>query len=89
MTHALPTALPTDDKIRETAYQFWLDEGQPEGRDAAHWQMAIDALTPAQPKVNATRKFSVKDVMKAAAKAVADTVSKPKAAAKPRKAKAV
>ena len=39
-----------ESQIRETAYLIWLDEGQPEGQDQAHWLKAIDALTPAQPK---------------------------------------
>lgn len=37
-------------KIRETAYLFWLDDGQPHGRDQEHWLKAIDALTPPTPK---------------------------------------
>ena len=39
-----------DDAIRETAYLFWLGEGQPAGRDQDHWLRAIDALTPAKRK---------------------------------------
>ena len=61
-------------QIRETAYLIWLDEGQPDGQDQAHWLKAIDALTPAQPK----RKTPAK--RKAPAKA--------KAPAKPRARKA-
>lgn len=68
-------------KIREAAYLIWLEEGQPEGRDEEHWRKAIAALTPAQPKAKAPRK--------AAAKTVSETAPKPKAAAKPRKNKAV
>lgn len=29
-----------DERIRLKAYQFWLDEGRPEGRDDYHWNMA-------------------------------------------------
>ena len=65
-----------EDKIRETAYLFWLDEGQPSGRDEAHWLQAIDALTPPQPK------------KKAAAKAPAKKAAAPKAKAAAPKAKA-
>jgi hypothetical protein len=28
------------DQIRRLAYQIWLKEGQPEGRDREHWQIA-------------------------------------------------
>lgn len=27
-------------RIRERAYEIWVREGQPHGRDAEHWQMA-------------------------------------------------
>jgi hypothetical protein len=33
-------------RIRERAYQIWLDEGKPQGRDKEHWRQAeaqIDA----------------------------------------------
>jgi Protein of unknown function (DUF2934). len=29
-----------DDRIRERAYQIWLSEGKPLGRDADHWERA-------------------------------------------------
>jgi hypothetical protein len=29
-----------DERIRERAYQIWLSEGQPIGRDADHWERA-------------------------------------------------
>lgn len=29
-----------EQRIRERAYQIWLDEGQPEGRDKDHWHQA-------------------------------------------------
>jgi hypothetical protein len=64
-----------ENKVREAAYLFWLDDGQPEGRDQEHWLKAIDALTPPQPKKRA-RKAPAK---KAAAKA---TTTKTKAPAK-------
>jgi hypothetical protein len=31
----------TEQRIREHAYQIWLEEGCPEGRDLDHWDMAI------------------------------------------------
>ena len=84
------TAPKLDDaQIRETAYLFWLDEGQPEGRDQDHWLKAIDALTPTTPKK--ARKAPAKPRAKAAAKVASPKVAKPKAAAaakKPRATKA-
>lgn len=29
-----------EQRIRERAYQIWLDEGQPDGRDKDHWEQA-------------------------------------------------
>jgi DUF2934 family protein len=33
---------PTEDeaRIRERAYKIWINEGQPEGREAEHWERA-------------------------------------------------
>ena len=33
-----------DAQIRETVYLFWLDDGQPDGREEEHWWRAVDAL---------------------------------------------
>lgn len=30
-------AVPAVERIREIAYQIWLDAGQPDGLDTAHW----------------------------------------------------
>jgi Protein of unknown function (DUF2934) len=30
-----------EQRIRERAYQIWLDEGRPDGRDKEHWQQAL------------------------------------------------
>ncbi|MEP1388360.1 MAG: DUF2934 domain-containing protein [Yoonia sp.] len=65
--------------IRETAYLFWLDEGQPEGRDEEHWLRAVAAVN--QP----VAKTKAKPARKAAAKpraAAAKKTAKPKAKAK-------
>lgn len=43
-------------QIAETAYHIWLEEGQPVGRDEAHWYAAIDRLTPAPKKKAPARK---------------------------------
>lgn len=32
------------DRIRRRAYQIWLEEGRPEGREAAHWEMARELV---------------------------------------------
>jgi predicted flap endonuclease-1-like 5' DNA nuclease len=41
----------THDDIAALAYQYWLEEGQPEGRADIHWQRAYMALlaAPAEP----------------------------------------
>ncbi|MCL9800081.1 DUF2934 domain-containing protein [Pseudomonas sp. AKS31] len=47
--------MSTDDKrIREFAYQIWESEGQPDGQEARHWEMArklaeAEALAPKKP----------------------------------------
>ncbi len=33
-----------EQRIRERAYRIWLEEGRPEGRAKAHWDMARDLL---------------------------------------------
>ena len=33
-----------EQRIRERAYQIWLEEGQPKGRDQAHWDMASELV---------------------------------------------
>ena len=33
-----------DARIRERAYRLWLDEGRPEGRAEAHWDMATELV---------------------------------------------
>lgn len=69
-------------KIRETAYLFWLDEGQPEGRDEAHWLQAIDALTPPQPKKKPRKAAAKPRVAKTASKAAPKAKAPAKRAAK-------
>lgn len=69
-------AIPNEDQIRETAYLFWLDDGQPQGRDEEHWLRAVDALTKPVAKERAARKTPAKP--RAASKA--KKTSAPKAA---------
>lgn len=45
----MPTKTTADSKIRETAYLFWLEDGQPKGRAEEHWLRAVEAL--AKPRV--------------------------------------
>lgn len=33
-----------EQRIRERAFQLWIDEGQPEGRDKEHWERAEKEL---------------------------------------------
>ncbi len=33
-----------EQRIRERAYQIWLEQGQPEGRDKEHWERAKEEL---------------------------------------------
>jgi hypothetical protein len=33
-----------DQRIRERAYQIWLEEGCPEGQEKAHWDMAAELV---------------------------------------------
>jgi hypothetical protein len=44
-TPAIEVALRVDDDlIRERAYDIWIAEGRPHGRDLAHWQRAHHEL---------------------------------------------
>ena len=79
--------MSTDDKrIREFAYQIWESEGQPEGQEARHWEMArklaeAEALAPKKPPKAAGSKAAGKT---APAKTAGDkgVDSKPPAAVK-------
>lgn len=33
-----------DQRIRERAYQIWLDQGRPDGREKDHWEAAKQAI---------------------------------------------
>lgn len=35
-----------DEQIRQRAYEIWQAEGQPEGKEAEHWQRARDEMEP-------------------------------------------
>jgi hypothetical protein len=87
-------------RIREFAYQIWESEGEPEGQDERHWEMArklaeAEALAPDKstarkatkpklPEVDGAAESKAKPAKTAAAKAA----SKPAAVAKPAASKA-
>jgi Protein of unknown function (DUF2934) len=39
-----------EDRIRARAHEIWLHEGQPHGRDQAHWQQAEAEIASTQRK---------------------------------------
>ncbi|MBX9826479.1 MAG: DUF2934 domain-containing protein [Xanthobacteraceae bacterium] len=45
MDHAKPYDANLERRIRERAFQIWIEEGQPRGRDQAHWLIAEVELT--------------------------------------------
>jgi hypothetical protein len=54
------------DQIRQLAHKIWEDEGKPDGRAEAHWQMAQDMMQKTAAKAP---KKSVTRVSRAKAKA--------------------
>lgn len=68
-------------RIREFAYQIWESEGQPQGQEARHWEMAHKL---AQAEALAPAKAEPSKASKAPAKAAAKPVAKETAAKKPR-----
>lgn len=70
-------AMPNLDEaqIKETAYLYWMEEGQPEGRDQEHWLRAVDALNKSHIKPKPARK---------AASKTRATKAAPKRSAKPK-----
>ena len=45
--HLSPVDLATrldEDRIRERAYGIWIEEGRPNGRELAHWELAHHEL---------------------------------------------
>ncbi|MFT3670973.1 DUF2934 domain-containing protein [Aestuariivirga sp.] len=62
-----------EEQVRALAYQFWIEEGRPEGRAEIHWQRALERVSavsipdvtpvveaPAPVKTPAARKAAVK-----------------------------
>jgi hypothetical protein len=46
MEHTMPYDANLERCIRERAFQIWIEEGQPIGRDQEHWLMAEAELVP-------------------------------------------
>jgi hypothetical protein len=46
MEHVMPYDANLERCIRERAFQIWIEEGQPTGRDREHWLMAEAELAP-------------------------------------------
>jgi hypothetical protein len=40
MEHTMPYDANLERRIRERAFQIWIEEGQPRGRDKEHWLIA-------------------------------------------------
>jgi large subunit ribosomal protein L21 len=54
-----------EDLIRARAYQFWEDEGRPNGRHEIHWQRAVESIVTTAAKVakaSAPTKAAAEDV---------------------------
>jgi hypothetical protein len=45
MDHTMPYDANLERRIRERAFQIWIEEGQPRGRDKEHWLIAEAELT--------------------------------------------
>ncbi|MBX9840517.1 MAG: DUF2934 domain-containing protein [Xanthobacteraceae bacterium] len=45
MDHTMPYDANLERRIRERAFRIWIEEGQPRGRDQAHWLIAEAELT--------------------------------------------
>jgi len=86
--HRRPTMPgPSDDQIRVKAYEIWVAEGRPHGRDHDHWLMARAELEIEMPKPKKPAALKTKAAETAAKieKAEKAKVEKPKAE-KPAKA---
>ncbi|AMB84687.1 hypothetical protein AWM79_04945 [Pseudomonas agarici] len=75
--------MSTDEKrIREFAYQIWQSEGQPDGQEARHWDMArklaeAEALAPSKPATAKAKPKTVVTPTKSTAKPPANPIAPP------------
>ncbi len=57
---AVPAAIPAIERIREIAYQLWVDAGQPEGAAEENWfeaeRIAVNEAAPKAVKKAPARK---------------------------------
>jgi hypothetical protein len=44
-----------EQKIRERAFQIWIEEGQPEGKDKEHWEKAKAAIENSNDAIGPSR----------------------------------
>ena len=44
-----------NERIRRRAYQIWLEEGRPEGRETVHWDMASELVAIEDSQTMATK----------------------------------
>lgn len=50
MDHSMPYDANLERRIRERAFQIWIEEGQPLGRDREHWVIAeAEIMSTASP----------------------------------------
>lgn len=64
------------ERVRRRAYQIWLDEGRPEGREAVHWDMASEFVA-----IEDRQRKTTKPVREPASKGTAAKAATPSAAA--------
>lgn len=81
----MSTAQIDENKIAEAAFFLWLNEGQPQGREEAHWHQARVSLEGELTPVKPRRASRPKAAPKAAA---AKTTAAKTAAAKPKTTRA-
>ena len=70
----MTTPMIDEARVAEKAYEFWLADGQPDGKSDEHWFRAIDALTAPVPKK--PRKTAAAKAAPAAESIAVDAVKK-------------
>ena len=75
------TSPDIETRIRRRAYQIWLEEGQPEGRDQEHWELAKKLIEAENGQPNPSKAASGATFTDAVTAAI-DPAHKTKTAAK-------
>jgi hypothetical protein len=44
------------ERVRQRAYQIWIDEGRPEGRESVHWDMASELVAIEENQTRTTKR---------------------------------